>query len=188
MATLKLVLSYTNWVTAWAHVWLGPENSGCLGWGESGGMGEEWGDFLAPTIRSTKNYSDYAMGAWAANREKGIRNYVYSLVCLRSPGNLRRWWSIRMIKSILRRIRLWTNLDIGAFIQLEKSGLRLSGLFYRTWLTNIDTRMTCSLLSLPKMDLFHLATSTAPIWKVLLFLSTETLWWCSKLFFSLFSL
>jgi extracellular elastinolytic metalloproteinase len=52
----------------------GPENSGCLGWGESGGMGEGWGDFLATTIRSTKNYSDYAMGAWAANREKGIRN------------------------------------------------------------------------------------------------------------------
>ena len=60
----------------------GPENSGCLGWGEAGGMGEGWGDFLATTIRSNKNYSDYAMGAWAANRDKGIRNYVYSLVSL----------------------------------------------------------------------------------------------------------
>lgn len=58
----------------------GPANSGCLGWGESGGMGEGWGDFLATTIRSTSNYSDYAMGAWAANRDTGIRNYVYSLV------------------------------------------------------------------------------------------------------------
>ena len=57
----------------------GPANSGCLGWGESGGMGEGWGDFLATTIRSNSNYSDYAMGAWAANRGKGIRNYVYSL-------------------------------------------------------------------------------------------------------------
>ncbi|TFY67498.1 hypothetical protein EVJ58_g1586 [Rhodofomes roseus] len=57
----------------------GPANSGCLGWGESGGMGEGWGDFLATTIRSNANYSDYAMGAWAANRETGIRNYVYSL-------------------------------------------------------------------------------------------------------------
>ncbi|KAJ3492174.1 hypothetical protein NLJ89_g11271 [Agrocybe chaxingu] len=56
----------------------GPANSGCLGWGESGGMGEGWGDFLATTIRSNKIYSDYAMGAWAANREKGIRNYIYS--------------------------------------------------------------------------------------------------------------
>ncbi|KAF8966096.1 Fungalysin metallopeptidase-domain-containing protein [Flammula alnicola] len=58
----------------------GPANSGCLGWGESGGMGEGWGDFLATTIRSNKVYSDYAMGAWAANRDTGIRNYVYSVV------------------------------------------------------------------------------------------------------------
>ncbi|KAG8904141.1 Fungalysin/Thermolysin Extracellular metalloproteinase 5 [Tulasnella sp. 417] len=56
----------------------GPANSGCLGWGESGGMGEGWGDFLATVIRSTSKYSDYPMGAWAANRDKGIRNYVYS--------------------------------------------------------------------------------------------------------------
>lgn len=78
----------------------GPANSGCLGWGESGGMGEGWGgmyiqlirifplvtnrviDFLATTIRSNKDYSDYAMGSWAANQVKGIRNYPYSLVCI----------------------------------------------------------------------------------------------------------
>ncbi|KAJ7675469.1 Fungalysin metallopeptidase-domain-containing protein [Mycena rosella] len=57
----------------------GPQNSGCLPFGESGGMGEGWGDFLATTIRSTANYSDYAMGSWAANRVQGIRNYPYSL-------------------------------------------------------------------------------------------------------------
>ncbi|KAJ7764834.1 Fungalysin metallopeptidase-domain-containing protein [Mycena metata] len=57
----------------------GPANSGCLPFGESGGMGEGWGDFLATTIRSTANYSDYAMGSWAANRVGGIRNYPYSL-------------------------------------------------------------------------------------------------------------
>jgi extracellular elastinolytic metalloproteinase len=56
----------------------GPANSGCLGWGESGGMGEGWGDFLATTIRSTKKYSDYPMGSWAANEEKGIRHFPYS--------------------------------------------------------------------------------------------------------------
>jgi hypothetical protein len=33
-------------------------------------------------IRSTSEYSDYPMGAWAANREDGIRNYPYSLVSL----------------------------------------------------------------------------------------------------------
>jgi hypothetical protein len=38
-------------------------------------------DFLATTIRSTVNYSDYAMGSWAANHVQGIRNYPYSLVC-----------------------------------------------------------------------------------------------------------
>jgi hypothetical protein len=32
-------------------------------------------------IHSTRNYSDYAMGARAANRDIGIRNYVYSVVC-----------------------------------------------------------------------------------------------------------
>ena len=53
-----------------------PENPGCLGWGESGGMDEGWGDFLATTaIRSTRKYSDCAMGTRAANI--GIRNYVY---------------------------------------------------------------------------------------------------------------
>ena len=62
----------------------GPLNSGCQGWGEAGGMGEGWSDFrvLAMTIRSNKNYTDYAMGAWAANQDNGIRNYIYSLVCL----------------------------------------------------------------------------------------------------------
>ncbi|KAF8634115.1 hypothetical protein AX17_004282 [Amanita inopinata Kibby_2008] len=57
----------------------GPLNSGCLGWGESGGMGEGWGDFLATMIRSQKGTTEYAMGAWAANRGAGIRNYIYSL-------------------------------------------------------------------------------------------------------------
>jgi extracellular elastinolytic metalloproteinase len=56
----------------------GPGNGGCLGWGESGGMGEGWSDFLATTIRSTKDYSDYPMGAWVANKPKGIRFYPYS--------------------------------------------------------------------------------------------------------------
>lgn len=39
-------------------------------------------DFLATTIRSNKVYSDYAMGAWAANRVTGIRNYIYSTVSM----------------------------------------------------------------------------------------------------------
>lgn len=89
----------------------GPANSGCLGWGESGGMGEGWGDFLATTIRSSKNYSDYPMGAWAANRVNGIRNYPYSLndtvnpstyKTLDSPG----YWGVHAIGEVWAQI-LW---------------------------------------------------------------------------------
>ncbi|TKY87562.1 hypothetical protein EX895_003576 [Sporisorium graminicola] len=57
----------------------GPANSGCLGWGESGGMGEGWGDALASIIRRTGAVPrDWPMGSWASNRAKGIRNYPYS--------------------------------------------------------------------------------------------------------------
>lgn len=57
----------------------GPANSGCLGWGESGGMGEGWGDALASIIRRTgAKPHDWPMGSWASNRAKGIRNYPYS--------------------------------------------------------------------------------------------------------------
>lgn len=55
-------------------------NSGCLGWGESGGMGEGWGDFIASTVRAHKKYQDFPMGAWASNQDGGIRNYPYSTV------------------------------------------------------------------------------------------------------------
>ncbi|PSR99445.1 hypothetical protein PHLCEN_2v4124 [Hermanssonia centrifuga] len=64
----------------------GPANSACLVFGEAGGMGEGWGDFLATTIRSTKNYSDYPMGAWAANTPRGIRNFPYSLDTTVNPS------------------------------------------------------------------------------------------------------
>ena len=59
----------------------GPANAGCLGFGESAGMGEGWGDFLATIIRSNSTYSDYAVGAWVANKPTGIRKYNYSKVC-----------------------------------------------------------------------------------------------------------
>lgn len=116
----------------------GPENSGCLGWGEAGGMGEGWGDFLATTIRSSKNYSDYAMGAWAANRDSGIRYYIYSLVCL-NPSNTCREFQTLMVNqdeevdpsTMNQHTRLLTNQDTGACIQLEKSGLRFSGPYRR---------------------------------------------------------
>ncbi|KAJ3086292.1 Fungalysin/Thermolysin Extracellular metalloproteinase 5 [Quaeritorhiza haematococci] len=58
----------------------GPANSGCLGWGESGGMGEGWGDFIATVLRTTAetNRSQvYTMGEYA-NGGHGIRKFPYS--------------------------------------------------------------------------------------------------------------
>ncbi|TFY78186.1 hypothetical protein EWM64_g5823 [Hericium alpestre] len=89
----------------------GPANSGCLGWGESGGMGEGWGDFLASTIRSNKVYSDYPMGAWAANQEGGIRNYPYSLNNTVNPSTYKTldkpgYWGVHAIGEVWAQM-LW---------------------------------------------------------------------------------
>ncbi|KAK0502306.1 Fungalysin metallopeptidase-domain-containing protein [Armillaria luteobubalina] len=89
----------------------GPASSSCLGWGESGGMGEGWGDFLATTIRSTSKYSDFPMGAWAANREQGIRNYPYSLNDTMNPSTYQTLdkpghWSVHAIGEVWAQI-LW---------------------------------------------------------------------------------
>lgn len=83
----------------------GPANSGCLGWGESGGMGEGWGDFLATTIRSSKKYHDWPMGAWAANETDGIRNYPYSLNTTINPSTYRTldkggYWGVHAIGEV----------------------------------------------------------------------------------------
>ncbi|KAJ1915788.1 hypothetical protein H4219_004137 [Mycoemilia scoparia] len=65
----------------------GPMNSGCLPWGESGGMGEGWGDFFATLIR-LKNYdthdSVYTMGEYAAG--EGIRKFPYSTNMKTNPS------------------------------------------------------------------------------------------------------
>ncbi|KIY72028.1 extracellular elastinolytic metallo proteinase [Cylindrobasidium torrendii FP15055 ss-10] len=89
----------------------GPSDSGCLGWGESGGMGEGWGDFLATTIRANKTYSDYAMGSWAANTEKGIRNYPYSLDESINPSSYQTldkpgYWGVHAIGEVWAQL-LW---------------------------------------------------------------------------------
>ncbi|CAJ0631733.1 6023_t:CDS:10 [Entrophospora sp. SA101] len=55
----------------------GPANSGCLGWGEAGGMGEGWGDFFATILRMKEEYNrsvEFGMGEWA-NGGEGIRAY-----------------------------------------------------------------------------------------------------------------
>ncbi|KAI7897570.1 Fungalysin metallopeptidase-domain-containing protein [Cokeromyces recurvatus] len=58
----------------------GPKNSNCLGWGEAGGMGEGWGDFIATVIRMRKGYNrsiEFGMGDYS-NGGEGIRKYKYS--------------------------------------------------------------------------------------------------------------
>ncbi|KAJ3056991.1 Fungalysin/Thermolysin Extracellular metalloproteinase 5 [Rhizophlyctis rosea] len=58
----------------------GPMNVNCLGWGESGGMGEGWGDFFATITRMTANSTRddvFGMGEYA-NGGEGIRKYKYS--------------------------------------------------------------------------------------------------------------
>ncbi|KAG9075375.1 Fungalysin/Thermolysin Extracellular metalloproteinase 5, partial [Ceratobasidium sp. UAMH 11750] len=89
----------------------GPANSGCLGWGESGGMGEGWGDFLATTIRSTQDYSDFSMGSWASNQPNGIRNYVYSTNMTVNPSTYKTldkpgYWGVHAIGEVWAEI-LW---------------------------------------------------------------------------------
>ncbi|KEP44867.1 extracellular elastinolytic metalloproteinase, partial [Rhizoctonia solani 123E] len=58
----------------------GPANSGCLSFGESGGLGEGWSDFLAIVIRSTRyaGDGDFAVGDWVSGDIIGLRYYLYS--------------------------------------------------------------------------------------------------------------
>ncbi|PFH49527.1 hypothetical protein AMATHDRAFT_62981 [Amanita thiersii Skay4041] len=89
----------------------GPANSACLAWGEAGGMGEGWGDFLATMIRSREGETEYPMGAWAANSPKGIRNYVYSLDKSVNPSTYKTldkpgYWGVHAIGEVWAEM-LW---------------------------------------------------------------------------------
>ncbi|GMF91878.1 unnamed protein product [Aspergillus oryzae] len=61
-------------------------------------MGEGWGDFMATAIRlkpSDTRATDYGMGMWVYNNEKGIRQYLYSTSMETNPLNytsLNRMW------------------------------------------------------------------------------------------------
>jgi len=74
-------------------------------------MGEGWGDFLATVIRSKPLYSDYPMGAWAANESGGIRNYPYSLNDSINPSTYKtldkpQYWGVHAIGEVWAEI-LW---------------------------------------------------------------------------------
>ncbi|BGP36626.1 hypothetical protein JCM10449v2_000527 [Rhodotorula kratochvilovae] len=84
----------------------GPANSGCLGWGEAGGMGEGWGDFLATMVRiHDVNQTDYSMGEWASGRANGIRNYRYSRNMTENPSTYKfldkpGYWGVHAIGEV----------------------------------------------------------------------------------------
>ncbi|KAL7750102.1 hypothetical protein RI367_004617 [Sorochytrium milnesiophthora] len=79
----------------------GPANSGCLGWGEAGGMGEGWGDTWATILRTTANttrHDDFEMGAYA-NGGSGIRRFKYSTNMTTNPStysimNQQGYWGV----------------------------------------------------------------------------------------------
>jgi len=57
----------------------GPENSNCLGFGQSGGMGEGWSDWFSLVFRQREEYTNktvFPMGDYVA--PGGIRPYPYS--------------------------------------------------------------------------------------------------------------
>ena len=69
----------------------GPANSGCLGWGEAGGMGEGWGDFFATMFRqnASHNYeSVFDMGSYA-NGGQGIRRFPYTTSMVTNPSTFK---------------------------------------------------------------------------------------------------
>ncbi|RKP16979.1 peptidase M36 [Rozella allomycis CSF55] len=58
----------------------GPANSGCLGFGEAGGMGEGWSDVFAVLLRQRPSYNRtmrFSMGDYS-NGGIGIRRYDYT--------------------------------------------------------------------------------------------------------------
>jgi extracellular elastinolytic metalloproteinase len=64
----------------------GPSNVNCLSYGESGGMGEGWGDFFSLVLRMRENYTrdkNFEMGKYSATY--GIRPYPYSTSLKTNP-------------------------------------------------------------------------------------------------------
>ncbi|KAK4701068.1 extracellular elastinolytic metalloproteinase, partial [Phenoliferia sp. Uapishka_3] len=88
----------------------GPANSGCLGWGEAGGMGEGWGDFFATMIRMhSVNETEFSMGEWASSRANGIRNYRYSRNMTVNPSTYKTldkpgYWGVHAIGEVWAEI------------------------------------------------------------------------------------
>ncbi|PYH88615.1 extracellular metallo proteinase MEP [Aspergillus ellipticus CBS 707.79] len=81
----------------------GPANTKCLTGLEPGGMGEGWGDFMATALRlkpSDTRSTDYTIGAWASNKQGGIRDYPYSTSLITNPLTYTSVNSLRLVHKI----------------------------------------------------------------------------------------
>ncbi|GJJ71188.1 extracellular elastinolytic metalloproteinase [Entomortierella parvispora] len=113
----------------------GPANSGCLGWGEAGGMGEGWGDFFATMFRQKKgdNYeSEFDMGSYS-NGGQGIRRYTYSTSLETNPSTFKimdgpQYWGVHA------KGEVWAEMLYEVYRNLN---LRLP--FTEDWYTNDKT-------------------------------------------------
>ncbi|KAJ2386399.1 hypothetical protein GGI05_004396 [Coemansia sp. RSA 2603] len=68
----------------------GPANSDCLDSGESGGMGEGWGDAISTILRLNSSHThatDFILGGYSYN--KSIRRYPYSTSLRTNPSTFK---------------------------------------------------------------------------------------------------
>ncbi|KAG0308314.1 Fungalysin/Thermolysin Extracellular metalloproteinase 5 [Linnemannia gamsii] len=120
----------------------GPANSGCLGWGEAGGMGEGWGDFFATMFRQKPehNYeSEFTMGAYSASGN-GIRRFPYSTSLESNPETFKimdqsQYWGVHA------KGEVWAGMLYEVYRNLN---LRLP--FTEDWYTNEKTKYANTLV------------------------------------------
>lgn len=113
----------------------GPANSGCLGWGEAGGMGEGWGDFFATLFRMNGEHdyaSEFTMGSYS-NNGKGIRIYPYSTSMKTNPETFKvmdkmAYWGVHA------KGEVWAEMLFEVY-----QNLRLRLPFTYDWYTNDKT-------------------------------------------------
>jgi len=103
----------------------GPDNSNCLGWGESGGMGEGWGDWFGQVIQlkaNDKEDKDMVEGSWVLGQSGGktIRKFKYSTDMKTNPTtyaylNQAGWSEVHAIGEI------WANILYQMYHNLVKA-------------------------------------------------------------------
>ncbi|OAQ28048.1 hypothetical protein K457DRAFT_139171 [Linnemannia elongata AG-77] len=120
----------------------GPANSGCLGWGEAGGMGEGWGDFFATMFRQKPEHnfkSEFTMGAYSASGN-GIRRFPYSTSLDTNPETFKimdksEYWGVHA------KGEVWAEMLYEVYRNLN---LRLP--FTEDWYTNDKTKYANTLV------------------------------------------